>query len=109
MRPIGILGDVDDLVDPRGLQPLQPVVIARLLLAAVQRPGQGRIEGLADQRALAAAADPGDAGKDAERKADRQVLQVVLAGADHGQPAVAHPPPAVGRLDLQLARQIQCR
>ena len=45
------------------------------------RLGQRAIKNVVDQRAFAAAADAGNDGHDAERDADIDVLQVVLARA----------------------------
>ena len=49
---------------------------------AVQRLGERGVEDVVDQRALAGAGDAGDGGERAERNADVDVLEVVVAGAD---------------------------
>ena len=45
------------------------------------------VENVLDQRTLAAAADAGDGGERAERNADVDVLEVVVAGTDDFEPA----------------------
>ena len=57
---------------------------------AVQLAGEGVVQHLVDERALARAADAGDGDERAEREGDVDVLEVVLAGAaDDQQPLAA--------------------
>ncbi len=74
------LVDIDDLVDE--LEPLDPVVLCRMEMGAVQVSGDGGIEGIDQEGRLAAAGDAGDAGECAERDVGGDVLQVVAARAD---------------------------
>ncbi len=80
----GRLVDADDLVDLLGAG--EGVVRAGLLARAVDGLGERAVEDVVDEGAFAAAADAGDHGHDAERDADGQVLQVVLARAGDGEP-----------------------
>ena len=70
------------------LDPVDPLVEPRLGDRLVQVAGQGVAEDVADQRGLARPRDPRHADEQAERDRDIHVLEVVLAGADDGQPAV---------------------
>ena len=59
---------------------------AGIAAGAVQLAGQLLQDDAVDQRTLAGAGNAGDAGHDAERDADVDMLQVVLRGAAHDQP-----------------------
>ena len=80
----GGLVDADHLVKLLGAG--ERVVRAWVLARAVDGLGQGAVENVVDQSAFAAAADAGDHGHDAERDADGDILQVVLAGSGNGEP-----------------------
>ena len=66
---------------------VEAAVCAGMFARVVQPLGQGLVERLDDQRALAAARDAGDAGEGAERDAGRDVLEVVRLGALDRKPA----------------------
>jgi hypothetical protein len=68
---------------------------AGLFARAVEFFGQRAIENVVDQRALAAAADAGDDGHDAEREVRGDVLQVVGARAFDGEPFAGERPRAL--------------
>ncbi len=84
MSADGGLINADDLVDLLGAG--ESFVRAGFLARAVDGLGQRAVENVVDQGALAASADAGDDGHDAERDADGDVLQVVLARAGDGEP-----------------------
>ena len=67
---------------------------------------QRAIENVVDQRAFAAAAHAGDNGHDAERNADVDVLQVVLARAVYGEPLAGERARLVAMEDAAGAGQI---
>ncbi len=52
----------------------------RMFERAVEPPRRGLVERVDDERRFAAARDAGDAGEEAERNLDRDILQIV-AGA----------------------------
>ena len=62
-------------------------MVAGAQARAVELAGEGLEEYLVDQRTLAAAGDPSDAGHDAERETHVDVFQVVGARAAHGDVA----------------------
>src|SRR4051794_27682108 len=80
----GRLVDADDFVELVGA--FQRFVRAGLLARTVEIARQGAVEDIVDQRALAAAAHAGDYGHYAQRDADVDVLQVVLARAIYSEP-----------------------
>ncbi len=80
----GRLIDAHDLVDLLGAG--ERVVRAGLFARAVNRLGQRAIENVVDEGAFAAAAHAGDDGHHAERDAQIEVLQVVLARSGDGEP-----------------------
>ena len=80
----GRLVDADDFVDLLGAG--EGVVRAGLFARAVDGLGQRAVKNVVDQRAFAAAAYAGDDGHDAERDAEVEVLQIVLARAGDGEP-----------------------
>ena len=86
----GRLVDADHFVDLVGA--FERFVHAGLFARAVERLGQRAIENVVDQRAFSAAAHAGDDGHHAERDADGEVLQVVLARAGHGEPLAGERP-----------------
>ena len=59
---------------------------AGLFAGAVDGFGERAVKNVVDEGALAAAADAGDDGHDAEGNTDGEVLQVVFAGAGDGEP-----------------------
>ena len=65
------LVDLDDLVD--GVQPLDPVVGAGILPRAEEGLGQGPVQDVGDERALARAGDAGHGGEGAQREAHVEV------------------------------------
>ena len=67
------------------LQPLDPVMLARMQARAVEPAGQRLVERLDDQGRFAAARDAGDAGEGAERNIDGDVLQIVGPRADDAE------------------------
>ncbi len=73
------LVDVDDLVEM--LEPLELVVGAGMLARAVELARDGLVDGVDQERRLAAAGDAGDAGEEAERDFAGDVLEVVGARA----------------------------
>ena len=83
--PDGGLVDVDDLVD--GLEAFDGLVLADDVHALVQLVGEGLVEDLVHQGALARAADTGHAGDQADGKLRIHLLEVVLFGAQHREVA----------------------
>ena len=79
-----VLIDANDLVDV--LQAENVVVGSRRGAGTVQFAGEGVVENLVDERAFARAADAGHRDEGAEREADVDVLEVVLAGAFDREP-----------------------
>src|SRR5207302_6796848 len=97
------LVDVDHLVEVG--QALHLAVLPGTILGVVEVLGQAPVEDVVDQRALAAATDPGDAGEGGQSELDVDRLEVVGLGAAHGQgPAVAAAAGA-GHRDLPLPAQ----
>jgi hypothetical protein len=86
------LVDDDDLVEV--LEALEGAVGARALFGAEELPEQRAAQNIVHERALARAADAGDARERAERDAGIDVLEVVLARAEHLEPAAVR-----GRFD----------
>ena len=82
----GRLVHVDDLVD--GVDAVDPLVLARCLLALVDLLHHGGQEDVADQRALAAAGDTGDGDETPERDLDVYLAQVVLARTADDDPGI---------------------
>ena len=74
------LVDVDDLVDM--LQPLDAVVRRGAFAGVVEFSRDRLVEGVDQQRRLAAAGDAGDAGEQPQRNFRRDVFQIVAAGVD---------------------------
>ena len=94
----GALVDVDDLVQI--LLALDPVVLARPGLGAVQVGPQLFKEDLVDQGGLAAAGHAGDTGEGTQREGYVDVAQVVLRGAHHLQVLSVALPALLGYGDL---------
>ena len=69
------------------LQSAERFEAPRLLLRIVKLAKQRAAQNIVDQRRFSAAGNTGDAGETAERQSDCDVLQVVLGGADNGEPA----------------------
>ena len=84
----GRLVDVDDLVQVT--HALEAVEFSRLGAGLVQRPGQGRVQDIVDQRAFARTGHARDAGEPAHGQPDVQVLEVVLARAKNRKPRAVH-------------------
>src|SRR5262245_22217647 len=68
------------------LQPVDALVAARSALAAVQVAQQGLGENVVDQRALAGAGDASHANERAQGNRDIDFLEIVVRGADDGEP-----------------------
>ncbi len=83
----GALVHLDHLVDV--LQAFDALVGERLCVAAVEGLAEDGIQRVADERALAAAADPRYADEGAQREVHIHVLQVVAAGAFQHQAMAA--------------------
>ena len=73
--------------------------------ALVELVGQGLVEDLVHQGALAGAAHTRDAGEEADGKLRIHLLEVVLFGAQHGQVAAAGLAALTGYGDAVAARQ----
>ena len=99
-----LLVDVDDLVDI--LESLDLLVLARLALHVVDARGDALVEDLVDERRLARARDARDERQRAERELDRQVLEVVLGGADDLDELARARPALGGDRDELAAREI---
>src|SRR6476659_426497 len=84
------LVDVDDLVEM--LEAFDVVMLAGMLARIGELAGDGAVERLDEEGRLAAAGHAGHRGEQAERNVDGDVLEVVGARADDGEPA------AFGRL-----------
>ena len=76
------------------------------VLRAVELVGEDVVEDVVDERRLARARHPGDRDEVAEREVDGDVLEVVLAGAGHGELAPVVTAPHVGHRDLATAGQV---
>ena len=87
------------------LDALDAVVGARAQPRPVQPVGDRPVEDLVDQGGLARARDAGDAAEHAEREADVDVLEVVLARAANHE-LVAGRPPLLRHRDRPLAAQV---
>ena len=98
------LVDVDDLVDV--LESLDLLVLARLALHVVEARGDALVEDLVNERRLARARDARDERQRAERELDRQVLEVVLGGADDLDELARAWPALRGDRDELAAREI---
>ncbi len=79
----GRLVDVDDLVEE--LDAVERVEGLGRVAAAVEPARGGLLDGLDQQRGLAAAGDAGHAGEAAERDRRRDVLEIVAARAAHDE------------------------
>ena len=77
------LVDVDHLVEV--VEAGDFAVRGRLRRRSVEMAGRRRVQRVVDQRRLARAGNAGDAGQQADRQIERDVLQVVAARADHAQ------------------------
>ncbi len=82
------------------------LVAARHLARAVHLLHQRRVQDVADQRALAAAAHAGDRDEASERDLDVDLLEVVLTRAAHDEPVVTGHAAVLGDFDRPLARQV---
>ena len=82
------------------------VVRARMLARVVEPPRHRLVERIDQQGGLAAARHAGDAGEQAERDLGRDVLQVVLARADHLERLAVRLAPLLGQRDLAHAGQV---
>src|SRR5262245_21621 len=98
------LVDGDQLVEV--LQPFDRPVSAGTALALVQVAVEGFDDDVADQRALAAAADARDADEFTQRNLDVDVLQVVVCRAEHSQEIAAAVAADLRNCDLLLARKV---
>ena len=88
------------------LDPLDAIVLARLVAGLVERLRQRLVEDVVDQRRLAGSADAGDRGQQAERNLDVDVLQVVLARAADDELALQRRPPRRRRRNRSRAGEI---
>src|SRR5581483_10834768 len=82
--------DAHNLVDL--LHAFEGIMRAGLFARPIDRFRQGAVENVVDQRAFAATAYAGHNRHYAERNADRQILQVVLACAGYGEPFAGEQP-----------------
>ena len=98
------LVDVDHLVDV--LEALHLAVQAGRHLGVVDVLHQRAHEDVVDQAGFTRPGHAGDAHERAERNADGEVLQVVFAGADDAQPAIARGAAPVGHFDRHLLGQV---
>ena len=81
-------------------------MLARPGLGPVQLGGQGLVEDLVDQAALAGAGNTGDAGEGPQGDRHVDVLQIVFPGAADGQPIAVARPPGIRHRDLLLPFQV---
>jgi hypothetical protein len=89
------------------IEPDDPVMLGGFAGRPVQMPGRGCIEGIVDQGRLARSGNAGDAGEETDRDVDRDVLQVVAAGAnDLQQPLAVGLPPLAVQADAAAAGQV---
>ncbi len=95
---------VDEADAGQVLEAGQRLVGAGRLELRLERPGHRAVERVVDERGLAGARDPGDAGERVERDPDREVLEVVRARADQREVVPAAVPPAEGQRDDLPAR-----
>ncbi len=112
VRPRGApdrcLIDVHDLVEV--VEAGHPDVLARHGARPVQPRGEHPVQDVVHEGGLAGSADAGDRREHAERELRRDVLQVVLLGADDAQhPLPVDPAALLRRDDLATARQIVAR
>ena len=77
VRPIGILIDQHDIVQPLGARELPEKAGGIAALRLAQRVRNGAIEHLVHQRRLARTGDAGDADQHAQRNLDIHAAQVV--------------------------------
>ena len=73
---------------------------------AVQLAGQGPVQDVRDERALARPGDAGDGHEAAQREGHVQVLEVVLAGAPHHERLAAPRAASARDRHRQLAAQV---
>ena len=99
----GSLVDVDDLVHQ--LQALDGPVLAHHVGALVQLVGQGLVQDLVHQGALARTRHPGDAGEQADGEGRVHLAQVVLLGPQHLELAAHGLPALLRQLDPVAAAQ----
>lgn len=78
------MADHDDLINPLGS--LELVEGAGFELGAMEFLGEGRVEDIHDEAALAASAGAGDSDEAAERKLGVDILERVVAGTDDLEP-----------------------
>ena len=96
--------DVDHLVEV--IETVDALVRRRLVVAAVQMPGDRAIERVVDQRGLAGAGHAGDAHEKANRQIQVGLQEIVAARADQVQPlARLRSVSQVGHTDASGARQ----
>jgi hypothetical protein len=103
VRPIGALVDVDHLVEQ--VEADDFVVRRRFGGRAVEVARGGGVQRVVDQRRLARAGNAGDAGQQADRQFQRDVLEVVAARADDASAAARR----IGRSRLCRAASISAR
>src|SRR5450759_3968824 len=101
------LVDVDDLVDR--LDALEPIVLAGLVAGAIQLAGQGPVQDVGDERALARSRDARHGHETGQRKRHDGVLEVVLAGAPNDDRKAAPLAPGLRNRHFQLAAKVGAR
>ena len=101
--PDGALIDLDDLVDV--LDALERVVLAGLLPGAEERLGEGAVQDLRDERALARSGDAGDGDEETQRNRDVEILQVVLPRAADDEIVL----PALAALDRNVDPRVSAQ
>ena len=100
----GALVDRDHLVEM--FQTLDPIVLAGRIRGAVEGPGQGLVQNLVDEAALAGAGHPGDQDEATERQVDVEIGQVVLARPADAQPVPVARPPRLRHRHFRLPAQV---
>src|SRR5262249_37337524 len=93
-----------DLVDQ--LDPLDAVVRTRLIAGLVERPREGLVQDVVDERRLARSAHAGNGHEGAERDADVEILEVVLPRALDDDLPLHRRPASPGRLYGALTAQV---
>ena len=99
------LVDVDDLVHV--LDAADTAMGSGLGFRPVQLAGQGPVQGLVDQRALARPRDTGHAGEHTEGEVHVDLAQVVLASLDDRDRLAVARPPALRRRDRFLPGEVR--
>ena len=101
----GALVEQDDGIDL--LEALYPLEAADGALAVVENPGEGRIERVVHQRALARAGDPRDRHQTPQGNVEVHFFEIILLRAQQGEVGEAAVIPALDlpRADLALAAQ----